>query len=155
MEPDHERITETLEALAVDVHPRGMAKDENEPLWGVELEDGSGFTLQLIPGQRKLVISTSLAHETANNDASYDLHEVLLSDVQNGADRGGVNCGLDDEGLVFHYDLAMSMLSLDTLGKAFLALLHAKQRWMESAANATSDTPANRPPEPPSDVLRV
>ena len=156
MEPQHAKITETLEALAADVHPLQMIKEETEPLWGVELEDGSTFALRHIASQRKLVVSTNLECPAAGADSNWELHEVLLSDAQQGAQSGGVNFGLDEEGIVFFYDVAVSTLSRETLGNAFLSLIYARQRWSEAEIPAGDvNAGEDRPGETPEGMVRV
>ena len=156
MDPVHEKITETLEALAADVHPRQMIKDEEEPLWGVELEDGSSFALRYLADQRKLVVSTNLECPAINADSNWEVHEVLLSDVLQGGERGGVNCGLDEEGIVFFYDLALSTLSREILGAAVMDLILARQRWREvEIPDGLADVAEDLPPAGADGMVRV
>ena len=143
---DEQIITDALEQLASQLQPESMVKQDDQPLWYVGLPDDSHVVLRYLEDQRKLVCSSSISSTLAVDETNTDLHEWLLLETQDGAETGGVCCGLDEDGIVLFHSLPMAALSLATLSESILAVSSATRFW-----NGTLSDAANDRPHPPQD----
>ena len=151
---EEQQVNDALEQLAPRLQPTLMVKDDDAPVWVIELPEDRRVVLSYPREPRMLLCSATFPAPAAVAATSKEIHEQLLTATQAEAERGGVSLGLDEDGVVIYIGIPWELLSEETLHQAIKKVNSSASSW-QSALPEVEAEEVESPDEDVSDALRV